>query len=274
MTSNNSIAILIPVYNPGSKLRDTLDSIAHLDLSFTDIVVVIVNDGGDGEDIDECISISSLNINLISLIRNGGITAALNAGLEYIESNRFKYVARIDAGDIAINNRIRKQFDYLEENPNVAMVGSQVEVINLQGNTEHFIINSPSERILKSQMFLKNVFFHCSVMYKVSILGEIGKYNSKYLVAQDYDFFFRICESYKVGIIDEILTKDLYNPNGISYSRRQEQLVAKLRIQVDHFDFMQVTAYLGIVKSIIILSIPTALVLKFKQYFFTSRGIK
>lgn len=259
MTLDN-LAILIPVHNPADKLSRTLKAVAAMPHG----KVVVVDDGGT-EDLS--VHQSIVNFDLVTIPDNVGITKALNIGLQHCFQLGVAYIARIDAGDIPVNDRFRKQIAYLENNPECQLVGCQVEVRNANGDLEFYFLNPPAPRKLKRAMYTRNAFFHCSVMFRASILQEIGVYNETFPVAQDYELFFRIAQAYEVGLVDEVLVYDLYNPKGISYSRRNEQLRAKLRVQLMYFSRCDFRSYLGIAKSIIIIALPDKLVWVIKKRF-------
>lgn len=256
----NKLATLIPVYNPGNKLRKTLLALSAMEHGH----IIIVNDGGE-EDITYLREEIGIDFTLINLPFNVGITKALNAGLRYCINKGYDLLARIDAGDIPINDRFSKQVKYLSDNPDCSLVGCQVKVINDSGGLEFFYKNSTSGKDLKNAMFTRNAFFHCSVMFRLSTIKEVGYYDESYILAQDYELFFRISRKYNVGLIDEILMLDLYNPDGLSYSRRNEQLRAKLRAQIRYFSPSNINSYVGIIKSLLIISLPDKLIWEAKK---------
>lgn len=257
---SSRLAVLIPIYNPGDKLRGTLAAMAAMEHGD----IVIVNDGGR-EDVSGLREALGVDFTLVELPSNVGITKALNAGLKHCLDNGYEFVARIDAGDIPVNDRFVKQMAYLDQHPDCQLVGCQVEIRNMEGGFEFLHANPTASRDLKKAMYTRNAFFHCSVMFRTSIVRAIGGYDESYLVAQDYEFFFRISNRYEVGLINEVLVYDLYNPNGISYSRRGEQLRAKLRAQLKYFSPFILQSYVGIAKSIAIIALPDRLVWEAKK---------
>src|SRR5689334_5585925 len=107
------IAVLIPVYNERGRLRHSLESLRAQGVPFT---VVLVDDGSTPP-LDVERGAYDFPIVVLRLERNGGIEAALNAGLEYIESHDFELVARLDVGDRCAPTRIAAQRDFLDTHP-------------------------------------------------------------------------------------------------------------------------------------------------------------
>src|SRR5690348_12197981 len=89
------IAVLIPVFNERGRLRDSLESLRAQGVPFT---VVLVDDGSTPP-LHVKSEAYDFPIVVLRLERNSGIEAALNAGLEYIESRGFELVARLDVAD-------------------------------------------------------------------------------------------------------------------------------------------------------------------------------
>src|SRR5215212_2085545 len=89
------IAVLIPVYNEGGRLHETLESLRAQSVAFTAVLV----DDGSTPPLRVDVTTYPYPIELLRMARNGGIEAALNAGLELIEAQGFELVARLDVGD-------------------------------------------------------------------------------------------------------------------------------------------------------------------------------
>ena len=118
-----SISVVMPVYNtPVDILREAVDSI--LCQTFRDFEFIIIDDGS--EDATR-LYLQNLKDDRIRLIRNHqnlGITRSLNTGLREAKG---KYIARMDGDDIALPERLEKQYRFMETHPKVFMCGTNVE---------------------------------------------------------------------------------------------------------------------------------------------------
>ena len=115
----NDIAVLMSVYNPGSKLHLTLDSLRAQTVPFT---LYLVDDGSVTKP-DYAALLAGFDYRLIELSRNWGISIAVNCGLSELMKNDHAYVARMDCGDIAHPERLEVQRRFLDARPDVGILG-------------------------------------------------------------------------------------------------------------------------------------------------------
>ncbi|MBU2612466.1 MAG: glycosyltransferase [Nanoarchaeota archaeon] len=124
------ISVLMPVYNGEKYLKESIESI--LNQTFKDFELVIVNDGStDGSlKIMKSYQKKDKRIKIINTRNNLGVIGALNTGLKKIKT---KYVASFNQDDISHPKRLEIEFDYLEKNPHIFLVGSSAVYIDEQG---------------------------------------------------------------------------------------------------------------------------------------------
>jgi glycosyltransferase involved in cell wall biosynthesis len=127
-TPNPKVTVLIAVYNGERFLREALDSV--LAQTFTDFELLVVNDGSTDETVTILESYSDQRIRVITNRRNIRVVGSLRRGLNYA---RGEYIARIDAEDIALPERLEKQVRYLDFHPEVGMVSSRCLAIDEDG---------------------------------------------------------------------------------------------------------------------------------------------
>lgn len=258
----SEIALLIPVYNDQAGLNQTLESLLKETEEKVDVVVV---DDGSKENISVPDTVGIHRIIFIKSEVNKGIEYVLNLGLKYICDKGYKFVARIDAGDTIEPNRFYKQKRYMLDNPNYMLIGSHVRHTDMNGK-EVFIEHVPlSADKIKRKMHINSCFPHPSVMFRTSIVEEIGVYHTDYPAAEDYEFFFRIMNKYEVSNLDEVLICKEINPNSISLSRRKRQLYSRIKIQKKYFKPLVLESYVGIIKSFILLVAPNKLIIGIKS---------
>jgi len=114
------ISVLLPVYNVERYAADALTSIQTQ--SFTDLEIVVVDDGStDGTlQVVEQIACRDPRIRVVLVSQNCGLPAALNLGLTFCQA---PFIARMDGDDVALPSRLEKQLQFLEERPDIALVG-------------------------------------------------------------------------------------------------------------------------------------------------------
>ena len=247
---HKEIIIIIPYYNNWKGLEKSIASIKEK----INIDVIIIDDG------------SKNKLNVIRLKKhyktgeifykkhkqNKGIAVSLNIGLDFAKKKKYKYIARLDAGDLCYKNKFKLQHDYLEKNPEVKLLGTWARVIDDKG--EHlFDLKHPIKyKKIKKEIYLNSVFLHPSVMFSSSVLREVKQYPLNYFAAEDYAFFFKIIKKFKSENYPEILMDYIVDKNSISSKFRKQQVISRIKIIFKNFYFGIYPIY-GIIRSIMLL---------------------
>ncbi|MCA9399253.1 MAG: glycosyltransferase family 2 protein, partial [Candidatus Omnitrophica bacterium] len=122
------ISVVMTVYNAARYVRAAIDSI--LIQTFTEFEFIIVDNCSSDRTVEIIESYGDKRIILIKNNENVGQTKALNIGLQESMGN---YIARMDADDVCVPERLQLQYDFLEEHPEIAVVGSSWIYINDEG---------------------------------------------------------------------------------------------------------------------------------------------
>jgi glycosyltransferase involved in cell wall biosynthesis len=259
------VALLMPHYNnPEGLLRSlsSIDAEEHID-------IYIVDDGSTKETIDEAATLNAFkasgNIYFKYLSKNVGIENALNKGLDWIMAqNKYRFIARLDCGDICLEKRFEIQEKFLTENPDIMLVSSNIICIDTEGNFLYNLDFPATSEEIKKKMYLNSMFSHPCSMFPAKIIDTVGKYPTKYKAAEDYALFFKIVRNYKTANIQQYLLKYEINPNGISHTKRKSQVMGRIRVILDHFYFGFWPIY-GLLRSIVLYVLPHWLILKVKM---------
>ena len=258
------IAVLIPHYNNPSGLELSMGSIGETEK----VDVVIVDDGSVKHKVDEAKTRAAFKASgevfFLYLEQNLGVDYALNFGLDFILEKKYKYTARLDAGDICVKDRYAIQQKFLEDNPNIKLVGTNVIATDTQGNFVYNIIKPETHKKIKRMMYLNSTFIHPSVMFDNEIIKTVGKYPLNYTSAEDYGFFFKIVQHFETRNLQELLLIYEINPNGVSLSKRDEQIRSRLRLIKDNFYFGFFPIY-GLFRNIILYYVPNNLTQEVKK---------
>jgi len=184
-----AISILMSVYNSEDYLSESIDSM--LEQSFTDFEFIIVDDGST----DNSANIIQRYVNADSRIvpvmlgENRGLAGALNHGLAFAKG---EYIARMDSDDISMPERLEKQINYLKDNPDIGVLGSRMQVINVDKNPL-FTYDVPlAHSLIVWNLFFGRTFAHPSVMIRRDLLESVNGYNTNLTVAQDVDLWARL----------------------------------------------------------------------------------
>lgn len=184
-----TVSIVMPVYNTAPFLRQAIDSI--LQQTFDDFEFIIISDGStDGS--DEIVK--SYTDNRIKYERNDmntGLVNTLNKGVKFANG---KYIARMDGDDIALPQRLEKQYNYMRAHPEVDLLATVVQLIDEKGTDIGFWTedkNHVSAEQIQKFMPVNNCIAHPTVMAKGEVFRQYA-YDADQKQAEDYDLWLRM----------------------------------------------------------------------------------
>ena len=240
------VSVLMTVYNGMPYLPTAVKSI--LDQTLQDLHFVIVNDGSTDGTKEYLASLDDDRIDVIHQ-ENRGTAAAANHGLSLVKT---PYLARMDADDVAVANRLEVQLKYLQENPDVGLVGGQVVPMGDHGEGRSLALPLRHDAIDRCLMLGQHALAHSSLMMRTNVLKSIGGY-WKHRLVDDVDMMIRMGEVSKLANVSDILLKYRVHANSVN-GRGQMRLhqsyqyaikLAQLRragqpaITVEEFEAMQ-----------------------------------
>lgn len=221
------ISVVMSVYNGEKYLSEAIDSI--LLQSYSNLELIIVSDGSTDNSVD-IIRKYMVTDNRIVLIdrENKGLPFSLNEGIARAKG---KYIARMDADDISLPNRLEKQIRYLHENK-LDVCGSYCEAFG--ENIRHRIIAPPiSHTDIKFRLMFSSAFAHPTVMFRKEVFDKVA-YNCSYKVAQDYKLWVDIVsKGFKLGNIPEVLMRYRTHSGQASTKKSEMQKKAAKQIRRD-----------------------------------------
>jgi len=204
------------VYGYEEYINDSIKSI--LNQTLEDFEFIIIDDGCDYDLLEQIEKFNDSRIVYIKNHENIGLTHSLIKG---IKKSAGKYIARQDAGNISLENRLEAQYNFLEKNRQYYLIGSSVELIDENNNTICKIIVNDNPDYIRKKLPSYNCINHSTIMFRN--IGEIG-YRDKFKYSQDYDFYLNLLsKKYILGNTSEVLLKERITPYSITYSRKSGQ---------------------------------------------------
>lgn len=181
------ISVIMPFYNCEKYLDESISSI--LNQTFSDFEFIIINDAST-DNSDEIIKkyLSDTRIAYKKNEENVWIVENLNY---WISIAKWKYIARMDGDDISSLDRFEKQYNFLEKNKDVSIVGGLGKVIDEDWNEIWDIIKPLDSEIIKKELFMYLTIIHWASMIRKNVYLQIGTYNQEYLYIEDNEWTYR-----------------------------------------------------------------------------------
>jgi len=226
--SGPRISVVMSVYNGMPYLPQAVDSI--LGQTFRDLEFIVIDDGSTDASPTYLAASARRDPRLIVLRNPGnmGYTRSLNRGFGQA---RGRYLARQDADDLSLPERLELQVTYLEANPDVGLVGTFPRFIDEEGlerPSPHYPLLVDSLQIHEA-LPDSNCFRHGSVVFRRRLIERVGLYDPDLEPSEDYDLWLRFSEVTKLANLARPLYLYREHEHSVSSKRRFRQMLNKAR---------------------------------------------
>ncbi|RLD50551.1 MAG: glycosyl transferase [Bacteroidetes bacterium] len=264
---NNEVSIIMPVYNAEEYVSFAIESVLSQTYGLFEFIII---DDCSTDKTSKIIGNYAKNDNRIKVIKNSKnlkIVKSLNIGLR---AAKYKFIARIDADDIWVNNKLEIQLKEFELNNNLYLLGTAKTLIDSSGQKIASVekpIFKYSE--IKSNILKYNLFCHSSVMYRKEIIDIVGYYNEKYKNSEDYEYWIRIIKDLHTEILPQKLVFYRITDNMVSLTKRKQQYYYVIKAKLLGFKLYGFKfSYLKyILNDLYIISVPKFMI-TFKRFLF------
>lgn len=207
------VSVLLPVYNCAGYVEEAVRSILEQD--FADFELLVLDDGSTDATPSVLAGLSDPRMRVLRH-PNMGLPATLNKGIGIA---RGKYIARQDADDISLPQRLGRQVAFLEAHPGCALLGTWSRILVDRTPTERMHRHPIDARTLAFEILFDSQFVHPSVMFRREVTSSVGLYSTDPAKRgpEDYDFWVRIARQFGLGNLAEPLI--LYREIPTSMSR-------------------------------------------------------
>lgn len=221
-----SVTVLMPVYNAAPYLAEAIQSV--LQQTFTDFEFLIIDDGSTDESVVVIQKFHDSRIRLIHNDINQGLVAALNKGLGFAQG---EYVARMDADDVCLPERLALQVAFMEAHREIGICGTWVEVI---GESSGQILCYPTDPdVLKCAHLFGPALAHPTVMIRRELLNKTKLlYDPSYKHAEDFELWVRAAECTSLANIGKVLLRYRLNSHQVSKLYNEEQIYTAGRVRL------------------------------------------
>ncbi len=194
------VSVIMPVYNGRAYLREAIESI--LNQTYANFEFLILNDGSTDNSLAIIQSFEDKRILCFDDKENRGAYPRLNQG---IQAAKGQYIAIMDADDISLPKRLERQVAYLEKQPEVALLGTQVKLLIEPQKS----LLPPKRQAIQHDHIIAYQLFYCpfvhpSVMIRASVAKQ-NPYPTASKITQDFHLWTQLLPKYEAANLNETL---------------------------------------------------------------------
>jgi glycosyltransferase involved in cell wall biosynthesis len=230
------VSILLPVFNAEPTLPECLDSL--LAQKFSDFEIIAVDDGSTDGTADILLEYSRKDsrIRMINT-EHSGIVTTLNAAYRYAQA---PYIARMDADDISLPERLTKQVELLDDRSDIAVCGclvGPIPGITLGAGYEEYFrwindLTEPEE--IGLNIYVESPMPHPTVMFRRGPYEQVGGYQD-HRWPEDYDLWLRMhLAEFKFAKVPDVLVQWRDHPNRFSRRNPRYDIDAFFRAKANY----------------------------------------
>lgn len=222
-----TVSVVMAVRNVDRFLAESIESI--LAQSFRDFEFIIVDFGSrdDSQKIAARYAAKDSRICLCDLPQ-GNLNDARNRGCHMA---RGRYLAIMDADDVALPYRLSRELEFAEAHPEVGLLGGAIERIDADGNSLGIVSFPLDNASIQSRMNDQCAFCQSTVLMRKEAFLAAGGYRAAFTQAEDYDLWLRIAEFSTLANLAEVMVQYRIHANQLSTRGHREQTLCKLAAQ-------------------------------------------
>ncbi len=235
MQPEPSVTVLMPLYNGERYVRTAVDSI--LRQTWRDFELLIIDDGSNDSGPEVVTAIEDERIVFLRNPRNMGVAATLNRGLE---TARGRYIARMDADDISLLDRLERQVRFMDEHSDVGISGSWVRFFGIGVSTT---LTPPcASEALRCYALFENPLCHMSVMMRRGLMQKHKLlYDGVFSRSEDYELWSRSLRCFPLANISRVLVRARQHAASATLSNWQEMTAQTEIIQARMLGVLGIT---------------------------------
>jgi glycosyltransferase involved in cell wall biosynthesis len=216
----SSVSIIMTVYNGERYIEPAIRSI--LTQTLKDIEFIIVDDGSTDGTKEKIIKVNDPRIKYYPL-EHVGRARALNYAVSKAQSS---FIAFMDADDIALPERIEKQYLCLQQNPEIGVVSGWYQLMDANGNLLHTIRKLPEQHAeIEYEMTKHSSMCFPATMMRRRLFDVAGGFNEQYKSAIDYEYYLRLMPVARYYNLQNILLHYRIRTDSISTLQKSEQRI-------------------------------------------------
>ncbi len=212
------VSVLMAAYNAEKYIGAAITSILRQTLSDLELIIVVDESRDNSRHVVE--SFNDPRVRVIWNPVNRGECYARNLGVKAAQG---QYLAVLDSDDLAHPDRLRRQVEFLDRNPDTCLVGTAFETIDESGRSTGVqrLPTNPTE--VRWKLLFGNVFGHSTVMLRLEDVRAIGGYDEQLPFAQDFDLWVRLAQRARLAQLADVLTLYRVHSSSSTYTTQCEE---------------------------------------------------
>lgn len=217
MAIDTKLTVLMPLFNAERYIREAVESILHQ--NWRDFELLVIDDGSTDRGPEIVASMKDERITLLRNSGNLGVAATLNRGLELA---RGRYIARMDADDISLPDRLERQVLFMDQHPEIGISGGWVRLFG--GGEIPYTCRVPGDsREVAAYMLFENSLWHVTaIMRREAMETACLKYDPLFSRSEDYDLWTRAGQHYRLANLERVLVKVRRHKKSVTRSNWEE----------------------------------------------------
>ena len=224
------VTVVLPVHDGEPYLAVAIESILRQTLR--DLELIVIDDGSTDGSARIAAGFADARVRLVRNESNLGLVATLNKGLALA---RGRYVARMDADDVAEPQRFERQVARFRADATIAALGTAITFIDAVGR----IVSVPPRQVqgavqLRWRLLRGTCLYHPTLMIDRSRAGTDARYAAEFPHAEDYELLLRLSRRHELDNLHERLLQQRVHEGSVSARFRETQRDSAARALVVH----------------------------------------
>jgi len=220
-----AVSVLMAVRDGAPWVADAVASV--LAQTDGDLELIVVDDGSTDATPGLLAAVGDPRLRVLRGPREG-LTRSLNRALG---AARADLVARLDADDLALPERLARQRAFLARRPEVGLLGTAAREVDAAGALVRVVQPPEDDAAIRRRLIRANPFVHSSVMARRALLERAGGYDETLAVAQDYDLWMRLARLTRLANLPDVLVVRRLGEGRVSVAREDDRLRTEARVR-------------------------------------------
>lgn len=222
------VSVVMAAHNAERHLNEAIDSILRQTLRDFEFIIV---DDASTDRTPEILDDYARRDSRIRLLRNETNLGPYPTGNRGLEIARAPIIARMDADDISVPQRLEREVAFLDSHPDHILVSSGYRALDEGGGRLYDKFTPADDFCVRWLCRFRMPLVHAAACFRAQFPdGSPVRYDESYRVAQDFELFARLVASGKAAILTPILYYYRMHPANISSTRRRDQKANNLRV--------------------------------------------